>query len=310
IKADLESSLYRYDAKARPGHNLGVLTDFLTAASGGNGVESSRVGYAEQFAAAFAALARIEGMPSRVVVGYKLDDATAAAAAAGTEVQVLPKMVHAWAEVNLNGVGWVTFDPTTQAHPAPPEETPPTVTTIAPADSTTPSSSPATTNPSATTVPANGPGGKRSGGGGVPGELIVLLGVLVLIPALMMLARRGVRQQRHTRGSPADRTMGAWHEARDGLRTYGHPVLRAETVGELVERTETDDPELAAGLRELKPLVDVALFAPSDPPDDLAEAAWAAEASVGRSLAQRASFIRRVRAAVDPRPLVDHFRRR
>ena len=63
LETDMRSNRYGYNEKARPGHSLNVLVDFLTASTGGSGVESARIGYAEQFASAFAVLARIKGYP-------------------------------------------------------------------------------------------------------------------------------------------------------------------------------------------------------------------------------------------------------
>jgi transglutaminase-like putative cysteine protease len=109
IANELRSRDFGYNKKARPGHSLGLLSAFLTAPSGSAQVTTARVGFAEQFAAAFAVLARVKGFPSVVVVGYRVDPV---AAARGEPIVVLPREIHAWAEVNLNGVGWVTFDPT------------------------------------------------------------------------------------------------------------------------------------------------------------------------------------------------------
>ena len=86
-----------------------MLSAFLTAPTGSSQVTTARVGFAEQFAAAFAVLARAKGFPSEVVVGYRVNPV---AAARGVPIAVLPREIHAWVEVNLNGVGWVTFDPT------------------------------------------------------------------------------------------------------------------------------------------------------------------------------------------------------
>ena len=109
IANELRSSAFGYNKTARPGHSLGLLSAFLTAPTGSSQVTTARVGFAEQFAAAFAVLARAKGFPSEVVVGYRVNPV---AAAKGIPIAVLPREIHAWVEVNLNGVGWVTFDPT------------------------------------------------------------------------------------------------------------------------------------------------------------------------------------------------------
>src|SRR4029453_19354985 len=82
----------RYDdsADAPPGHSYGALLRMLT------GEPQEREGYAEQFASAFALLARERGFATRVVVGYLLPPPEADGSYRITEAQA-----HAWPEVNL-----------------------------------------------------------------------------------------------------------------------------------------------------------------------------------------------------------------
>ncbi|HSA48726.1 MAG TPA: transglutaminaseTgpA domain-containing protein, partial [Yinghuangia sp.] len=88
----------RYDITAVPGHSYRNLRFFL---------ESSKEGTSEQFAAAFAVLARTLGLPSRVVVGFSRGTAT------GPDTwRVDSGDVVAWPEVEFAGVGWVPFFPT------------------------------------------------------------------------------------------------------------------------------------------------------------------------------------------------------
>lgn len=68
----------------------------------------TKKGYCEQFATAFAIMARIAGIPSRFITGYgpgELNPWTGM-----YEVKV--KNAHAWVEVYLEPFGWVTIDPT------------------------------------------------------------------------------------------------------------------------------------------------------------------------------------------------------
>ena len=300
LRAELLSVDFGYDTKARPGHSLGVLKGFLTAAPGGSGVSTARVGYAEQFAAAFAVLARVEGMPSRVVVGYLIDPA---AAAAGKQIDVLPKDIHAWAEVNLNGVGWVPFDPTNRtpraAIPPPAPEV-----TVAPASTVSPSTVTATTLPNNRPRP---PTKKASPAGGLPIGVYIGGGLLLLAPLSVVTAKMLMRRGRRTRGSPADRAVGAWHETRDRLSTHGRLVQRSSTV---TEAAAAASPAVAPALHTLAPIVDRALFAEEEPDDDLVTAAWESEAIVKNGLSDESGIGHRLRAAVDPRPLVDAIRHR
>lgn len=68
-----------------------------------------RVGFCEHYAAAFAALMRVAGLPSRVVVGYHGGELNNRI---GKYVIVRQSDAHAWAEVWLQGSGWVRVDPT------------------------------------------------------------------------------------------------------------------------------------------------------------------------------------------------------
>ncbi len=73
----------------------------------------TRTGFCEHYAAAFVVMMRAAGVPARVVAGYQ-----------GGEVNPLNRTVivhqfdaHAWAEVWLDGEGWVRIDPTASVSP-------------------------------------------------------------------------------------------------------------------------------------------------------------------------------------------------
>lgn len=66
-----------------------------------------RGGGSNSFSSAFVVLARAAGIPARVVAGWAIE--------AGAEQQaVYSDQNHQWAEIALEGIGWVTFDPTRQ----------------------------------------------------------------------------------------------------------------------------------------------------------------------------------------------------
>ena len=66
----------------------------------------SRKGYCAHFATAFVLLARSEGLPARYVEGFRLPFNIS------RTIRVYSSMAHAWAEVYLEGVGWVMFEST------------------------------------------------------------------------------------------------------------------------------------------------------------------------------------------------------
>lgn len=73
----------------------------------------TRRGFCEHFASAFVVMMRLAGVPARVVTGYQ-----------GGEINPIDGVMvvrqsdaHAWAEVWLDGRGWVRVDPTAAANP-------------------------------------------------------------------------------------------------------------------------------------------------------------------------------------------------
>jgi hypothetical protein len=84
---------------------------------GRNGLEQflfhRRVGFCEHYAASFATLMRLAGIPTRVVVGYlggEYNDL-------GHFVLVRQADAHAWCEVWIPETGWTRVDPTTAVAP-------------------------------------------------------------------------------------------------------------------------------------------------------------------------------------------------
>ena len=89
---------------------------------GNNAIEAflrQRIGYCEQFAGTFAAMARSIGVPARVAVGF-----TQGVQQADGSFSVLGKNAHAWPEVWFDGLGWVAFEPTPGAGRPAPRATP------------------------------------------------------------------------------------------------------------------------------------------------------------------------------------------
>jgi len=70
-------------------------------------------GFCEHFASSFVVLARAAGIPTRVVVGYQGGEWNANK----QYLMVRQSDAHAWAEVWLEGEGWLRFDPTAAVSP-------------------------------------------------------------------------------------------------------------------------------------------------------------------------------------------------
>jgi transglutaminase-like putative cysteine protease len=97
ILQDWFRSEFDYSLEISPGHGSAALERFL----------ADRIGYCEQFAATFVAMARSQGVPSRVAVGF-----TPGIQRAPELYSVQGRHAHAWPEVWFDGLGWVPFEPT------------------------------------------------------------------------------------------------------------------------------------------------------------------------------------------------------
>jgi transglutaminase-like putative cysteine protease len=258
---------FALDTGSPAGHTAGRLEQFLRV---------DRRGSPEQFATAFAVMARTLGYPTRVVVGYKLtaDDAGQARALE----YVTSASYHAWVEVRFNGLGWVAYDPT-----------PATATTTPPAPGAAPGS-PDTVTPSggaeqrtprelgpseADLADPDGSGWLRAVAlttaavGGV--ALVVLLVVGAIVGAKTLRRRR-----RRRRASTADRVVGAWDEVVDRLVELHLPISTSMTPRDITALTRTRYGTAATlPLSFLVPDVGRAVFGPTPPGEEVAERAWA-----------------------------------
>lgn len=73
----------------------------------------NKAGFCVHYAAAFIFMARATGLPARMVTGYQGGEFNPQAG----YYSVYQYMAHAWAEVWLEGEGWVRFDPTAMVAP-------------------------------------------------------------------------------------------------------------------------------------------------------------------------------------------------
>ena len=250
-------------------------------------------GSIEQFAAAYAVMARTLGYPTRVAVGYRTLDAT------GGSYEVENRDAFAWAEVKLTGVGWVPFvaaPVTTEEAPPPPPQTAPVPTTTTPPP---PSSLPDADRPDDTPRPAApadasggsppwvaaglagrrvGPGGGRGWGTGGAGA------------APSPSPSRGAGRQ-HRRGLARDpRRAGR-------LPLPGHPAMTAPEV--LAVAADHAGAPVPAAAGDLARLANEARYGPAASPPEAAGDAWRRSAEVLAWARRRLSPRVRARAFVD-----------
>ncbi|TCO55211.1 transglutaminase TgpA family protein [Actinocrispum wychmicini] len=293
---------FPYNLETRPGHSYNALSRLFGANL------SEQVGYAEQFAAAFVVLARSQGFPARVAVGYMLNNDHKD----GDAYQVKTGDAHAWAEVNLKGYGWVTFEPTDpKRHTGQAPKKPDTETQ---ADNTRPEQN------STASQPAEDPNLPALAGGKLTvldWALFVLIGLggLVVLTPIAVAGEKFRRRRLRRSGSRAARIVGAWQQATDRLLEHGVPVSAALTTAELTEQAQERIGSQGTGaLAVLAPIVTSAMYSPAEPADTAVQEAWQLEAQLRRELRKVRSPFVTVRAWMDPRPLfarwVDERRRR
>jgi len=101
LRAYLESKYVYREHVARPPARIDHVDYFLFHMDGA---------YCDYFASALAVMARINGIPSRVVTGFRSDEEDEKT---GWYV-VREKHAHSWVEVFLDGYGWLELDPSPQ----------------------------------------------------------------------------------------------------------------------------------------------------------------------------------------------------
>ncbi|HEX2039491.1 MAG TPA: DUF3488 and transglutaminase-like domain-containing protein [Acidimicrobiales bacterium] len=299
---------FRYDLRARPGHDGRALDRFL--------FETKR-GYCEQFAGAYAVLARVVGLPARVAVGF-----TQGELGPDGLYHVRGLNAHAWPEVFVEGYGWVYFEatpgrgmpgaegwtglPARQADPANPSTatTAPT-TTAPPAQPETP-----TTNPDATDGNV-----QATGGDDRPSVLenplaragLVVLGLAVLWAVGVPTAHRARRRRRRAAATDArDRTLVAWEEAVEALGEAGARRHPSETPVEFALRAPGPARLTGASveaLRELARDTTLASYAPGPVSVEVAHRAVRHAALVEATVRADADLRTRLQRRLDPRPL-------
>jgi hypothetical protein len=265
----------------------------------------SRTGYCQQFATAFAVLARIDGLPSRIAVGFLLGTPVG-----HDEWQVDGTDTHAWPQVQFEDYGWIDFEPTpgtgmegstapvlpmTTTTTAVPSVTP---TTLGPARNLHPLPSGGTTKPN---PGRRGDQAHRSSSLSV--QWLLLLPLCVLAWAGGLLLRRRLRLRRLMRKSRAG-ILGAWGEALRTLDLAGISRRRAETYLELSRRVTatgvlSDEADLA--FRDLARLATAASYAAVAPGDFRARQAMCDAKTVVRNARRKIARWQRIAAALDPR---------
>ncbi|WP_331768279.1 transglutaminaseTgpA domain-containing protein [Embleya sp. NBC_00896] len=217
---------HRYDPAAAPGHTYRNVEYFLN---------ESRSGTSEQFATAFAVLARSLGLPTRVVVGFRH----------GTPRdgvwQVTGGDALVWPEVEFAGVGWVPFQPTPglPGTRAPDGAGGPTADAPAGSAAQRQAADRRITEETRPSTP-NAPDPRTADSGTAtddasPTRWPIYAGAATasaLLAAATVLWLRVHRRRRMRRGDPARQLAAAWALTTTHLISLGVPATGALTVGE------------------------------------------------------------------------------
>ncbi len=218
---------------------------------------STRTGYCQQFAGAFAVMARSIGLPTRLAIGF-----TPGQPIGPDRYQVTDANAHTWPEVYFSGFGWLPFEPTrggfevpgatgytgaTAAAASAPPTTVSTTAPVTPASGPGQSSGPAIVTPDATpnraiTAPVRPRAGSHPSA--INPALAGLFGVLgagAAWASVVSGARRwrwGRRWRRAGSGPDAGaaQVLALWAETEELLASWGIRRRVEETFAELAGR--------------------------------------------------------------------------
>src|SRR6266567_4455656 len=218
------SGNFTYNVHAGQPDTPAGLVNFLT---------KTRQGFCQQFAFGMAALARLDGIPSRVAVGYTAGTRQPD----GKTWKVTTADAHAWPELYFQGAGWLRFEPTpggvngqgTAVQPAYAQATSPGgqgTTPTHPTPAVSQGTIPGAKNPSGafpklSHLPGQGGHAAARHGNSVPVAPIAI-GILALAAAAPRTARTIARRRRwHAARDDGALAHAAWLELHDDLTDYG-----------------------------------------------------------------------------------------
>jgi transglutaminase-like putative cysteine protease len=251
---------FTYDINVAAGSSITDITSFL----------QRRSGYCEQFAATFAAMARVLGIPSRVAIGYRVGTDTDR----DGEFTVTGRDAHAWPEVYLAGQGWVRFEPTPgTAGATTASDTPASAAAATPAAAASEAVAPTTTvpetaaadDPSSDTAADSAPAPSR---GTVDRGLVALVAALALAITALPVAIDAIRRRRSRRRAerdPRELIVWLWRDALRWFRIAGADVRATETPLEVARRAVASIAPAGPPLTQLAQRVTEACYSEAGP---------------------------------------------
>ena len=259
---------------------------------------ASKRGYCQQFATAMIMMARLRGIPARMVIGFLPGDLQAG------ERVVRGRDAHAWPELFFPNVGWLRFEPTPASRAG---AVPLHARITDEASPQAPSTSPSTST-SSTTAAGRQPGAEDLGAapttldrpvwqrvGSLPAWLWGLLAAGVGLGASLLLPVIAARQRRRRyRGATDDaaRVEAQWFDLVHRIGDLGIPVppsLTPRQTRDFVQERGALGPGPTQALGRVVHVVELARYAPpsvdlGDPRQDVHRVL----AAVGESRSWRA----------------------
>lgn len=263
------------------------------------------IGDDEQYAVAMALLAGELDIPARVVMGYYPDEENAE----DPEFTATGDNVHAWVEVNFEGVGWVTFNPT------PPEDQVPNDQNTKPRVDPKPQVlQPPPPPQEPVDLPPTLPDDRESEDeslnlAGIIGAILLIGGISLAIIALLASPfivigawKASKRRARRAAARTADRISGGWDELTDRAVDYGARLAPGGTRTEdaVAVVSSLSVPQVVT----LADRADAEVFGPTDPSAEDVEAFWTEVDAIVGGLGKDAGFWKRTKARLSLRSLM------
>jgi transglutaminase-like putative cysteine protease len=257
---------------SRSGHGADRMVELFTA--------PQMVGDQEQFASAFALMARHFGYPTRLVMGFapEVSSGQSSATIVGDDITV-------WDEVAFEGVGWVAFDPTpTQTDvpqdPAPKPHSEPQPQVLQPPRTSGQDDSLLTAVDIDDTKKDEKNLFSIPGWAYVVGAIILIPLALYFVPFLVVAWFKGRRSRRRRKALPERSVAGAWEELVD--RYYELGIVSERRLTRVAQSRVFEEQVLARSATEVvdRPLprlasqIDTDVFGGASVSDETADARW------------------------------------
>lgn len=314
LQTNLRSSDFLYNENVEPDEESDdYLGDFLIR---------NQQGFCQQFATAFAVLARKLGYPSRVSVGFLPGEEERTCPACESTFTVRGTDAHAWPEVKFEDYGWIPFEPTPRGPESPPRYTLDPTTQVLDDFKTGGTSSgsqgPAPDDPTAPRAgrPNERPEPRREITAPKPVpeppwqdafvRLLVTLSLgLVAWGVIVPAVKRGRIKGRYRRArTPADVTIAAFRQLEDDASEMSLARRPAESAPVYAERLEDTGRVPALKAARLARLYEAAAYSPEGVTDQEARDAKRIAGQLSSVLWARATLWEKARKTFSIRSLI------